>query len=174
MVSGVAYSHQRAVDLWLLMFYFGGQDLKDIYYLENSQINKGRVYFMRGKLAGSGYQFDLKIVLKAEKIIDKYRVSGKYVFPWKKDFDSYKSFRDNLRRSFDFIQKKYNIEVLPLGGPIRVKVARHTFATIGKQLFIDSDLLRELMGHERNDVDTIYKDKFPEKVRDEAHLQIIG
>ncbi|QOD60616.1 site-specific integrase [Polaribacter haliotis] len=165
--------HQRAIDLWLLLFYFGGQDLKDVYYLEYKNINNGRVYFTRSKLAGSGYQFDLKIVPKAQKIIDKYKVKGKYLFPWPKDFDSYKSFRDNLRRSLDFVQKQEKIEVLPLGGQIRIKVARHTFATLGKNLFLDSDLLRELMGHERNDVDTIYKDKYPEILRDEAHLKII-
>jgi integrase len=165
--------HQRAVDLFLLMFYFGGQDLKDIYYLEHKKINNNRVYFMRGKLAGTGYEFDLKIVAKAQKIIDKYKVKGKYVFPWRKDFEGYRSFRNNLRRSLDFVQSQEKIEVLPLGGFIRIKVARHTFATIGKQLFVETDLLRELMGHERNDVDTIYKDKYPENVRDLAHEKII-
>ena len=173
-VSGLPMFHQRSLDLWLLLFYFGGQDLKDVYYLEKKKINNGRVYFTRGKLDGTGYEFDLKIVKKAQQIIDKYKVPGKYLFPWRKDFDGYKSFRDNLRRSLDFVQQQEKIEVLPLGGPIRIKVARHTFATIGKQLFIDSDLLRELMGHERNDVDTIYKDKYPQEVRDEAHLKIIS
>lgn len=166
--------HQRAIDLFLLMFYFGGQDLKDIYYLKHSQINKNRVYFMRGKLDGNGYQFDLPIVPKAQKIIDKYKVKGEYLFGWRKDFAGYKNFRDNLRRSFDYVQTAENIEVQPLGGKIRIKVARHSFATIAKGLFIDTDLLRELMGHERNDVDTIYKDKYPEKIRDEALLKIIG
>lgn len=170
---GLAMSHQRAVDLWLLMFYFGGQDLKDIYYLEHSQINKNRVFFRRGKLGENGYEFDLLITPKAQKIINKYKVSGTYVFQWRKDFEGYKSFRDNLRRSLDKVQKLTKIEVLPLGGAIRVKVARHTFATIGKQLFIEADLLRELMGHERNDVDTIYKDKYPQKIRDSAQLKII-
>ena len=98
---------------------------------------------------------------------------GKFVFPWRKDFEGYKNFRDNLRRSMDHVQEITGIDVLPLGGKIRVKVARHSFATIGKQLFIDADLLRELMGHERNDVDTIYKDKYPQKTRDKAQLLII-
>lgn len=172
-LQGLPMYHQRAVDLWLLLFYLGGQDLKDVYYLETKQLQKNRVYFMRGKLAGAGYQFDLKIIEKAQKIIDKYQIKGLHVFPWRKDFDGYKNFRDNLRRSMDHVQKLTEINVLPLGGYIRIKVARHTFATIGKQLFIDADLLRELMGHERNDVDTIYKDKFPEKIRDAAHLKII-
>lgn len=179
-LQGLPIAQQRSVDLWLLLFYFGGQDLKDVYYLENKQIANSRVFFERGKLGGSGYEFDLKIVDKANKILKKYKVPGKYVFKWRKDDDGYRTFRDNFRRNLLKAVDNYNltaenkIQVLPKGGNVTIKVARHSFATIGKQLFIDSDLLRELMGHERNDVDTIYKDKHPEKVRDDAHLKIIS
>lgn len=182
-LSGLTVSQQRAVDLWLLLFYFGGQDLKDVYYLKREQIANDRVYFVRGKLDGNGYEFDLKISERAKKIITKYSTKGKYIFPWRKDFDGYRTFRDNFRRDLLRVVKNYNasadentlkLNVLPKGGNITIKVARHSFATIGKQLFIETDLLRELMGHERNDVDTIYKDKYPEAVRDEAHEKIIG
>ena len=171
--SCLTNAEERAVELFLLLFYFGGQDLKDVYYLKRSSVANGRVYFVRGKLDGAGYEFDLKIVSKAQKIIDKHSVAGEFVFPWRKDFTGYKTFRDNFRRNLIKAQFKLNINVLPLGGSLGVKVARHSFATIAKNLFIDSDLLRELMGHERNDVDTIYKDKYPENVRDSAHLQVI-
>ena len=50
---------------------------------------------------------------------------------------------------------------------------RHSFRTIAKFLFIDVDIVRELMGHERKDIDTIYADKYSEKTRDEAHFKII-
>ena len=172
--ENLTFAEQRSVDLFLLLFYFGGQDLKDVYYLQQKNINNNRVYFTRGKLDGGGYQFDLKIVDKAQKIIDKHQAKGNYVFGWRKDFEGYKTFRDNFRRSLLMVQKKLKIKVLPLDGNIGIKVARHTFATFGKNLFIDTDCLRELMGHERDDVDTIYKDKYPEAVRDEAHLKIIG
>lgn len=164
---------QFAVDMWLLLFYFGGQDFKDVYYLENSQINNGRVYFVRGKIAETGYQFDLKIFEKAQKIIDKYNTKTRFVFPGRKDFQGYKNLAKRMLVNLHIVQQKNNINVLPLGGKLTTKVARHTFATIGKQLFIETDLLRELMGHERNEIDTIYKDKYPEAVRDDAHQKII-
>mgnify|MGYP003385698418 CR=1 FL=1 len=172
-IHDLPVAQQRALDLFLLQFYFGGQDLIDIYYLEQDKIKNNRVFFMRGKLGGDGYQFDLKITPKAKDILQKYSIPGQYLFPWRKTYEGYKTFRNNMRRSLYFIQDKYNIEVEPLAGKLGSKVARHTFATIGKQLFIETDLLRELMGHERNDVDTIYKDKYPEKTRDAAHLKII-
>ena len=171
--ADLTLAEKRARDLFLLLFYFGGQDLKDVYYLKKSNLANGRVYFMRGKLDDTGFQFDLKIYPKAQSIIDLYLSPGDFVFPWRKDFTGYKTFRDNFRRNLIKVQRKHNIELLPLGGSMGVKVARHSFATIAKNLFIDGDLLRELMGHERSEIDTIYKDKYSENVRDSALFKII-
>ena len=170
----LTFAEKRAVNLFLLLFYFGGQDLKDVYYLKKSNIANGRVYFMRGKLDNAGFQFDLKIHAKSQFIINLYTAPGEFVFPWRKDFTGYKTFRDNFRRNLIKVQKKLGIKILPLGGSMGVKVARHSFATIAKNLFIDGDLLRELMGHERSEVDTIYKDKYSESVRDAALFKIIS
>lgn len=173
-INGLADSHQRAVDLWLLMFYLGGQSLRDLYFLKSKNVHKGRVFFKRAKLDDLGYEFDLKILPKAKKIINKYTCSGEYLFgSWRKDEQGYKNFRGNFRRSLQKVQRDYSLEVLPKGGNMTVSTARHTFATRGKFLFVEPDLLRELMGHERSEVDTIYKDRFPQKVRDQAHLKIV-
>jgi hypothetical protein len=50
-------------------------------------------------------------------------------------------------------------------------VARHSFANRAN-LMIETDITRELMGHERDDVDNYYKDKYPEK-RDLALLKLL-
>ena len=173
-IDDLTMSHQRSLDLFLLMFYLGGQSLKDIYYLKNKDVYKGRVYFKRSKLDDVGYEFDLKIFPKSKKIIDKYATDGEYLFgKWRKDDLGYKNFRSNFRRSLQKVQKEYQLEVLPKGGKMAVTTARHTFATRAKFLYIETDLIRELMGHERSDVDTIYKDRYPQRVRDEAHLKIV-
>ncbi|CAL2108627.1 Phage_int_SAM_5 domain-containing protein [Tenacibaculum sp. 190524A02b] len=188
-IKGLAQGQQLAVDLWLLQFYFGGQDLKDVYYLENAQIARKRVFFVRGKLDETGYEFDLKIIPKAADILKKYVVDGRFVFPWRKDYEGYETFKRRVQKNLLIVQNKYNehidryslfcnkefhkIEILPLGGNLAPKVTRHTFGTLGAHLFVEPDLLRALMGHERDDVDTIYKDVYPEKVRDENHLRIV-
>lgn len=183
-LKGLNFADQRSLDLWLLMFYFGGQDLKDVYYLKNSQIANGRVIFRRGKLDEDGYEFDLKLFPKISERLNKYKEPGEYVFPWRKSYNGYKTFRDNFRRSMLRIIENYNsqeeideedkLKVLPAGGNVTIKVARHTFSNLGKRLYVEPDLLRELMGHERNDVDTIYKDFFPEEDRDKWHWKIIN
>jgi len=185
-IEGLPKGQQTAVDLWLLQFYLGGQDFKDIYFLENSQFSNGRVYLTRGKLDEDGYEFDLKIFSKVQKIIDKYKQEGRFVFPWRKDYKGYTAFIRRVQRNLVTVQKKQDeiaeitndpskkIEVLPMGGNLSPKVSRHTFATLGRYSFVEPDLLRALMGHERNDVDTIYKDSYLEKDRDHWHWKIIG
>ncbi len=181
---------KKAVDLFLLQFYFGGQDLMDIFYLENKQItDNNRIIFRRGKLDEGGYEFDLKIFSKAKLILNTYNTNENFVFNGRKDQNGYHNMRRRLGSDLKKIQNKYNkhidnieqifnkeffrIEVLPLKGNLTTKVARHTFGTIGSRLYIEPDLLRSIMGHERDDIDTIYKDVYPEKERDLYHNKII-
>jgi integrase len=164
---------QKYVDLFLLQFYFGGCDLVDLYYLRNKQIRRGRVIFERTK-TNTGTRIDLKIHPKALILLKKYETPGEWVFPWDKDRESYENFRRTYQRGLIYVQQKNEIEVLPDGGYMGVKVARHTFANIAKGLMIEPDVIRELMGHERDDVDNYYKDKYPEMIRDNALFEIIS
>lgn len=161
-------------DLFLLQFYLGGQDLKDIHYLKYENINEDRIYFKRSKVA-SGYVFDLAITPKVRNILKKYSQNdGEYIFSDRKDYAGYVTFRRRYGKYLVLIQKELNIKIKPLGGVLGIKVARHTFANIGKLKGIEVDMLRELMGHERDDVDNYYKDKYPEAQRDQAQLKIIN
>ena len=163
----------RFTDMWLLQFYLGGADLIDIYYLKKNQIKKNRIYFQRTKGNSTG-MMDLAIHPKAKAIIEKYsEPDGEYIFPWRKDNDGYKGFRRKMQAALSKAQEKHGIELEGTGGNLGLKVARHTFANIGKNQGLEEDLLRELMGHERDDVDNYYKDRFPEKVRDAALFAII-
>ncbi|OIQ16571.1 MAG: hypothetical protein BM557_09665 [Flavobacterium sp. MedPE-SWcel] len=163
----------RFTDFWLLQYYFAGADYMDIYYLKNEQLRNGRVYFNRNK-GNSGVAIDLKVHPKAQTIIDKYKQDGEYVFPWRKDVDGYKTHR---RKAYDALKKaqiKHGIELSGAGGIWGHKVARHTFASIAKTMGIDEDLLRELQGHERDEIDNYYKDRYPEAMRDEALYRVIA
>jgi hypothetical protein len=164
---------QKYIDLFLLQFYFGGCDLIDLYYLKKVQLRKGRIVFERIK-TGNGNRIDLKIHPKAAAILAKYDGDGDWLFPWKKENSSYITFRRNYQRDIGIVQTRNAIEVLPDGGNMGIKVARHTFANIAKNLNIETDMIRELMGHERDDVDQYYKDKFPQLKRDKALFDIIG
>ncbi|WP_196895848.1 site-specific integrase [Aureivirga marina] len=161
-------------NMFLLQFFLGGQDLKDIYYLKWNQIYDGRIFFKRSKIGQKGYEFDLKIFDKTQTILDKLSSDDSiYVLDGRKDFTGYETFRRRYTRYLIQIQQELKIEVQPKGGNLGIKVARHTFANIGKRELIEEDLLRELMGHERDDIDNWYKDRFPESIRDRALWKII-
>jgi len=172
-VEHFAESKAKYVELFLLQFYFGGCDLIDIYFMKNSQLRNGRVRFMRGK-TNTEIIIDLKVHPKAAAIIEKYKTPGDYLFPWRKDKPGYITFRKKLTNYLEKLQVRNGIEEEPDGGNLGIKVARHTFAMIAKNLLLDPDLIRELMGHERDDVDNYYKDKFPQSMRDDALFRIIG
>lgn len=167
-------SYQRAIDLTLLQFYLCGADLVDVYHLRNEDIRKGRVWLLRHKLGDRAYYFDVKLVDKAKIIIDKYKVEGEYLFPWSKDPQAYITFRNNHNRNLKIIQKRLQLELEPRGGHLTTKTMRHTFATLGKDKNIYEDMLRELMGHERRDIDNNYKAKFKPKKRDKAQRKVLG
>ena len=174
-INGVSKEQQLAVDLSLLQFYLCGADLMDVYYLEKSQLAKNRVYLKRSKLGAKAYEFDVLVVPQAKAIIEKYMDPDDpvHVFPWPKDITRYKTFRSTHNTKLGRVQRNAGIELQPRGGKLTTKVLRHSFATMAKFQNIDVDIIRELMGHERSDIDTVYKDKFPESVRNKSQFEIL-
>ena len=165
-------SYQRAVDLSLLQFYLGGADLIDIYYLEKKDLVNGRCFLTRRKNGQRAYEYDVKLTKPAKLLIEKYLSDSEFVFPWRKSFEAYLTFRNNHNRNLKLMQKRHEIELSPKNGNLTTKVMRHTFATLAKFKHYDPDLIREVMGHERNDIDTIYKDKYPEAERDAMQVDV--
>lgn len=157
--------------MFLLQLYFGGCDLIDLYFLPMTALFKDRVLIERSK---TGQVANLKLHPKAKEIINRYKCeSGNWFFPWDKERRRYLSFLSNYFCSLRRLQANLNINILPIGGNHSVKVVRHTFGNRAKQLMIDTDIIRELKAHERDDIDNFYKDKFSEKVGDEALFKII-
>ena len=163
---------QQYLNLFLLQFYFGGCDLIDLYYMKKHQVKNGRIYFERGK-TNTGLLIDLAVHEKAAALLTYFNNESEWLIPGKKEKKSYETYRGRYAKTLIEVQNECNIAVLPTGGNLGSKVARHSFATIAKNLNIEPDLIRELMGHERDEVDNYYKDKYPEKVRDEALYKII-
>src|SRR5690606_35607077 len=170
-------SYQRSIDLILLQFYLCGCDFIDVYYLKKKDIQNGRVFLSRKKLGDRAYEFDVKLVDPAKALIEKYQdddPKNDYLFPWRKSRTSYTTFINNTRRDLARVKEIVKIELSTKDETLTRKVMRHTFATLGKFERIEEDLLRELMGHERDDIDTAYKDKYPEDERDAAQELLIS
>ncbi|WP_405329583.1 phage integrase SAM-like domain-containing protein [Leeuwenhoekiella sp. LLG6367-2.1] len=165
---------QLTVDFSLLQYYLGGVNLIDLYYLKKANFYKDRLMLVRKKLERYEVEFDVKVFEKARKIFEKYAgVDPVYLFDFSKEPNDYKTFRTVHYKTLQRLKKNLNITLLPLDQNWGTSVMRHTFATHAKFAKIDEDIIRELMGHERDDIDTVYKDKYPEAVRDAAHRKVI-
>lgn len=167
-------TEKRVVGLSLLQFYLGGLNLVDLYYLKRSAFYKDRILLSRKKLGRYAEEYDVKVFPVARAIFDFFEKDPTYIFPWRKDELGYKTFRRNHYRSLLALQQRHKIELHPVDVRLNINAFRHTFATLGKFAGVDPDIIRELMGHERNDIDTVYKDRYPESVRDASHGKIIG
>jgi hypothetical protein len=170
-------AQRRSVDLGMLQFYLGGASFVDVYLLKWEYIQNSRVYFpYREKMKDErGAPYDVKIFECAWEIINKYKdEDSEYVFPWRKTHSGIKDFRGNMNDDLKLIQKRYNIKVHPTNINLTTSIFRKSFGTIGKFAGFSEDILRELMGHEREETDNAYKDVFPEFERDLAQQKIIG
>lgn len=164
----------KALDFTLLQFYLGGANLKDVLFLKREMFYKNRVLLQRSKLGSSAEYFDVKVFKAAREIFKKYEGNDPvYWFDVRKDPVGYKTYRDRHNKNLRDLQPKIGLKLAPINDAMSSNVIRHTFATRAKFLGINADIIRELMGHERNDIDTVYKDKYPEKMRDKAHKKII-
>ena len=167
-------NENRALDMTLLQFYLGGANLKDVVYLKREVFYKNRVLLKRAKLGMYGEFFDVKVFKGAREIFKKHEGNDPvYLFDFCRSFKEYRSFLVVHNRSLLSAQSKLKLKISPINNRMSSNVIRHTFATRAKFLGINADIIRELMGHERNDIDTVYKDKYPEKMRDKAHKKII-
>lgn len=162
--------------LFLLMFYLGGMSLIDVSLLKWSQINNGRLNYYRYKLRRTGFEINIKIFPKAQRIIDLLGTPDQdRIFNWIPEGHAdtrvkYDAFRGNYIKRFlrpigVRIGTRYNLTT---------KAARHTFKTIGIRKGVEDHLLKEIMGHEDDSVDARYLDFFPDEMKDEALAKIIG
>lgn len=162
---------QRSCALYLCLYELGGCDLVDFYYIKWRDIAGGYLTFERSKVRGSG--ITIMISWHVWQFIQRYgQRDDVYVFPWGKDVTSYKTWQRNATRDLYKACALLGVQTVA-GNVVSFKTARHTFSSRAKECGVDGDLLRELMGHQRNDVDNYYKDLFPQVVRDNAHLKVI-
>lgn len=174
--SGKLYKGElRTVRLSLLQYYFCGLNLVDLFFLKKSNFYKDRVLISRTKLGKYREEFDLRVFPVAREILNKMESDDPvYFFQSEKTYDQYITFYKSHYITMRRFQEKYDIKLMPKNTYLNTNAFRHTFATRAKFLRVDVDIIRELMGHERNDIDVAYKDVYPEEIRDAEHLRIIS
>jgi len=167
-------AEQRAIDIFFLIFYLGGINLKDLLYLKKGDLYKGRIIYKRFK---TGREYSVKVFPEAMEIFERYP-GKKYLLSFIEEKmaitpSSRKGYehKDLLRNTNKFLKiagKDCGIEL-----PITTYVARYSFATIASKIGIPKDIIAQILGHGLNTMTDLYIDFDQEKV-DEAIQTVIN
>lgn len=150
---------ERWVDLFFLSFYLCGMNIKDIVFLEKSDIRNGQLSITRYK---TNEPVLLRIETEAQRIIDKYP-GKKYLLSF---IDTYKT---EDYRSMERHMNRNIKHVLPF---ITAYWARHSWATIAGELDVPDPIIDIAQGRTPQGMTGIYTLRNYNKVA-EANRKVI-
>lgn len=159
----------EAYNYFMFSFYSRGMNFADMANLKWENIINGRIIYRRSK---TNHHFNILLSKEAQEIIDYYKGNPKckeYVFPILLHTDL--TPKQVAYRKQKVLQR-YNSklkEVAALAGVNRKLtsyVARHSFATILKNLGTSIDKISEMMGHSNVDITKSYLKDFGDAVLD--------
>lgn len=163
----------RAVDIFLLILYTGGTNLKDLLFLRKEDIYKDRMFYKRYK---TGREYSIRIFPEAREIIDRYKgkILALYfmeqkerITPASRKGQEHKDLLHNINVRLAMAGKECGI---PL--KLTTYVARYSFATIASRLGIQKDTIAHILGHGENTMTDLYID-FDEAAADAAIRKVI-
>jgi len=172
-IPGSALWHTR--NIFLFSFFNRGMNFADIAKLQISDIVDDRIYYRRSK---TGKPLSVKLIEPTIKILNFYTEAkgpDDRIFPiLKRDtpelqqMDLY-----NSRKTFNKYLNKI-AEACGIQGRLTSYVARHSWATIAKDLNVPISVISEGLGHEDIKTTQIYLDEFDTSVIDDANQLITG
>lgn len=160
---------------FLLSFYLMGISFTDLAHLKKENIIDGRIQFSRQK---TNRKYDISITEKSKRIINLYLKKypkSEYIFPIinrEKPTEQYKD--------IEWARSRYNkklrkiAELCGIEKNLTSYVARHSFATLGKNKGIPLSAISEMLGHTSLKTTQVYLDSLPSDVIDKYHKEILG
>jgi site-specific recombinase XerD len=159
---------------FLFCFYMRGLPYADMARLKPSNIVDGRIFYQRQK---TDKPYNVKITREIQSILQVY-LKGKekddYVFDIIK-----RSTQAEIYRDIEWARNRYNKKLKDLGElcgiheNLTTYVARHSFATIAKNLNVPITTISDMLGHESTKTTEIYLDSLPSDLMDAFHQKII-
>jgi len=165
----------HARNYFMFSFYCIGMNFADMANLKRSNIIKGRIEYVRAK---TGKPYSVKLVEPAIEIINLY-YNGQgpkdYVFPIIKREDPALRMKDlqNERKTYNKYLK-HIAAACGIEANLTSYVARHSWATIAKDLNQPISVISEGLGHEDSKTTQIYLDSFDDEVIDNANELVTG
>lgn len=162
----------RARDLFMFSFYTRGMSFVDIIYLKHRDVIDDVICYKRRK---TGQYMEVAITKPLQKLMDKYGTDKTYVLPFINEHDrptlyqQYQAAYGALYRDLHQLQK-----ILNLSAPLTTYVARHSWATIAKELGASTTIISEGLGHTSEKTTRIYLKDFDRSVIDLINEKIVS
>ena len=167
--------HKEYIDIFKLIFFLCGINIVDLLNLKKSNINNGRIEYIRAKTKKF---YSIKIEPEASNIIEQYKGSV-YLL---NILDRYKNYKDYLQHLNAALKKvgiitgktKNGVPIMkPICEELSTYWARHSWATTASELDIPKETISAGLGHNiGSPITSIYIDFNIKKV-DEANRKII-
>lgn len=172
-------NHPELTDTYhyfMFSVYTRGMNFADMAKLKWSDITNGRIYYKRSK---TKHSFNIEINEKIEEILDYYKSQNRpseYVFPiLLKDDLTPKQIAYRKHKVLSQFNKKLK-EIASLAGVeknITSYVARHSFATILKNLGTSVEKISEMMGHGNVQITMSYLKEFENDDLDKENRKLL-
>ena len=165
-----------AHNFFMFSFYSRGINFVDMMKLMWTDLQDGRIRYIRSKTKGS---FNLEIMEDALEIIEFYRKQNrqtKYVFPILLNNDMTPIQVEYRKKK---VLQQYNKHLKEIATLAKIEkrltsyVARHSFATILKQLGTSTDKISELMGHADVNITKTYLKEFDDEELDFENRKLL-
>ena len=163
-----------ARDLFMFSFYTRGMSFVDIAYLKKKDLRNGLLSYCRKK---TNQQITIAWEQELQEIVDRYSAqteNSPYMLPVIKNTDEteyvqYKRMQVNVNRALKRIGTMAGLK-----RHVTMYVARHSWASIARDMDISISVISEGMGHQSCKTTQIYLDTLDTSKINEANRRIIG
>ena len=165
-----------AYHYFMFSVYTRGMNFVDMMKLKWTDIQDNRIYYTRSKTKG---QFNIEVTEKVQELLDYYKAQERdteYVFPI--------LLKDDLTPT-QIAHRKHKVlgrcnrnlkEIAQLAGidkKLTTYVARHSFATLLRQMGTSTDKISELMGHSDVQITMTYLKEFDNDILDKENRKLL-
>ena len=162
----------HARNLFLFSFHCRGMNFADIAVLKYSNIQAGRIEYVRKK---TGKLISIKISQPIQHLFDLYQKNtakpDDYIFPVVTTKANPDDQALNYLSMIDHSLKRWAAQ-LGIHDSLSFNTARHSWATIGKNMNLSVAVISQGLGHADIETTQIYLDEFDKSLMDEASEMI--
>lgn len=162
-----------ARDIFLFSFYMRGMPFVDIAFLKKSDLRNGMLSYCRRK---TNQHLTVAWEQEQQEIVERYArltENTPYMFPIIRktdgtEYKQYQQMQENVNRALKRIGNAIGLKM-----PLTTYVARHSWASIARNMNVPICVISEGMGHQSYRTTQVYLDSIDTSIVNEANRSII-